>query len=314
MDSVTAEIKRKNPLKTMTIGERDAAWEEIHGKKAVIQEEAFEKAKERWPSLPENYYDIPPKNNGVPTSDVVIIGERHNDPATRAAYSEILEGLQKQGFNTLCFEYPDNTKNASTLNALKRDTENPPANFQELLKESNIHPAIIHAVRLGMEILFTDSRHADDVPKQDGNAIPDLEFNPEDILSILGRDATAKYIREEKVWMEMRDRSMALRLVTEADKRNKVIHIGGMGHNPKIQDLFARMRNKRPLSILMESPEQPIDQKSGLANNTFTCASASEVISTVIEQISLTKKRDTKEGQESMPQKKKNTDPEMGVI
>jgi hypothetical protein len=214
-----------------------------------------------------------PTNEGKPTKNIVIIGEKHHEEKNRDLYPALLENLHKKGFRTLSLEFPEN-HNKTPLETLVKTLKNTPSSIeQDKLMENHVRShglskewiaTYAKAQQLGWDIQLTDKPiknitediHALENKKE--TLIEGHALTPQDAENIekkktnlagLPREVWAEVNKTENAQIESRSKYIAENL---AKIPGKVVHIGGSLHTSEVQDAYAQITGKRPVGLQID--------------------------------------------------------------
>jgi len=229
-----------------------------------------------------------PSNLGIPTKDILILGEKHHDSKNALLYPELLSALHGKGFRALSLELPENLQR-EPLDSLRKTLRKTGSSIErDILKDSYIKKfglskewidLYCQAKELGWEIRFSDSpsheifedlaiyENAKETLSK-GHVLTQKQAQRvqrgKDNLAGLPRDVWVQLNELENSHIEKRSRHIALNL-TKIE--GKVLHVGGALHTSEVQDAFAKTTGKRPLGMQIDylcekkNPEEEKMQK-----------------------------------------------------
>jgi len=224
-----------------------------------------------------------PTNEGKPTKNIIIVGEKHHDEKNQALYPALLDNLHKKGFRTLSLEFPEN-HNKKPLETLLKTLEKENSTIQkDTLLNNHVRShglskewieTYAKAKQLGWDIHLTDKPtqdiaqdiHSLENTKEklsEGQALTTLDAKKleegKTNLAGLPKKTWEEINKTENAQIESRSQHIAENL---AKLPGKVLHIGGSLHTSEIQDAYANITGKRPLGLQIDyTPSQNPLQK-----------------------------------------------------
>lgn len=265
----------------MTIRQRLAAMEEITGKtfRAFEHLEAINAEITRR-GLPEvaTYETETPKNLGIPTNDVILIGETHGKVEALNKYPKIITGLKERGYNTLSCEFPDTPETQKVIEKIKEETAKPEAKVEDIALDNGWPIELVAGIKEGLKIILSDHPEREQPVEFDIDQVPNEPFDPTSPLSVFGYEAHKKTSEDVKAYLDTQDQALA-KNIERAAKDGKTMHFGGAVHNPKLQDIMGGRTGNRPLSLIMGYPDQ--ERKTPLPKHSKKCGYVDDVLKAV---------------------------------
>jgi hypothetical protein len=210
----------------------------------------------------------------------ILIGEIHDQAENYTIYPQLLQGLSERGYNTLSFEYSLSKQSQDRLNEafLLSGQSLSPGHFEGKMIQEGIPVPLVYAMRNNLRVVFVDHAIRDMVP-WDREMVPSVPFDPSDPTTIVDGDCVRKKAQKDAEIFDRRNQFMAENIELLGDE--KVVHVGGRGHNKGLQALLDQRTGKTPLSLLIDYPSYKVQPHDLETSHSFRVEYVRDILTLV---------------------------------